>query len=96
MKIGMVSDSLGHLSFYAMLNTAAKLGIQGVSKSVELLQAVAPSETRNDKPQEFCLLTSSEPGPLIGVQKGPAVCDWREASGERLQSLPFLRIRCGF
>jgi sugar phosphate isomerase/epimerase len=53
MKIGMVSDSLGHLSFFAMLNAAAKLGIQGVRKSVELLQAVAPSETGNDKPQEF-------------------------------------------
>jgi sugar phosphate isomerase/epimerase len=30
MKIGMVSDSLGHLSSDDMLNTAAKLGIQGV------------------------------------------------------------------
>ena len=30
MKIGMVSDSLGHLSFDAMLGTAAKLGVQGV------------------------------------------------------------------
>ena len=30
MKIGMVSDSLGHLSFNAMLGTAAKLGVQGV------------------------------------------------------------------
>ncbi len=30
MKIGMVTDSLGHLSFDEMLDTAAKLGIQGV------------------------------------------------------------------
>jgi sugar phosphate isomerase/epimerase len=30
MKIGMVTDSLGHLSFDDMLDTAAKLGIQGV------------------------------------------------------------------
>jgi hypothetical protein len=53
MKIGMVLDSLGHLSFFAMLNTVAKLGIQGFRKSVELLQAVAPSESGNDKSQEF-------------------------------------------
>jgi sugar phosphate isomerase/epimerase len=30
MKIGMVTDSLGHLSFDDMLDTAAKLGIRGV------------------------------------------------------------------
>jgi sugar phosphate isomerase/epimerase len=30
MKIGMVTDSLGHLSFDEMLDTAARLGIQGV------------------------------------------------------------------
>jgi sugar phosphate isomerase/epimerase len=30
MKIGMVSDSLGHLPFEAMLDTAARLGIQGI------------------------------------------------------------------
>jgi sugar phosphate isomerase/epimerase len=30
MKIGMVTDSLGHFSFDAMLDTAAKLGIRGV------------------------------------------------------------------
>ena len=30
MKIGMVTDSLGHLGFDAMLDTAATLGIQGV------------------------------------------------------------------
>ena len=30
MKIGMVSDSLGHLSFEEMLQTAARLGVQGV------------------------------------------------------------------
>jgi sugar phosphate isomerase/epimerase len=30
MKIGMVTDSLGHLSFDAMLDTAARLGIEGV------------------------------------------------------------------
>lgn len=30
MKIGMVSDSLGHLPFEAMLDTAASLGIQGI------------------------------------------------------------------
>lgn len=30
MKIGMVSDSLGHLPFTAMLDTAASLGIQGI------------------------------------------------------------------
>ncbi len=30
MKIGMVTDSLGHLSFDDMLDTAAKLGIKGV------------------------------------------------------------------
>jgi sugar phosphate isomerase/epimerase len=30
MKIGMVTDSLGHLSFDAMLDTAAGFGIQGV------------------------------------------------------------------
>jgi sugar phosphate isomerase/epimerase len=30
MKIGMVTDSLGHLSFDAMLDAAAKLGIEGV------------------------------------------------------------------
>jgi sugar phosphate isomerase/epimerase len=30
MKIGMVTDSLGHLSFDEMLDTAAKLGIEGV------------------------------------------------------------------
>jgi sugar phosphate isomerase/epimerase len=30
MKIGMVTDSLGHLSFTEMLDTAARLGIQGV------------------------------------------------------------------
>jgi sugar phosphate isomerase/epimerase len=30
MKIGMVSDSLGHLSFEKMLDTAAGLGIEGV------------------------------------------------------------------
>jgi sugar phosphate isomerase/epimerase len=30
MKIGMVTDSLGHLSFDQMLDTAAKLGIKGV------------------------------------------------------------------
>ena len=30
MKIGMVTDSLGHLSFIDMLDTAARLGIEGV------------------------------------------------------------------
>ncbi len=30
MKIGLVSDSLGHLSFTEMLDTAARLGIKGV------------------------------------------------------------------
>ena len=30
MKIGMVTDSLGHLSFTEMLDTAARLGVQGV------------------------------------------------------------------
>ncbi len=30
MKIGMVSDSLGHLSFHDMLDTAARFGIRGV------------------------------------------------------------------
>lgn len=30
MKIGMVSDSLGHLSFEDMRDTAARLGVKGV------------------------------------------------------------------
>ena len=30
MKIGMVTDSLGHLSLDDMLDTAARLGIKGV------------------------------------------------------------------
>lgn len=30
MKIGMVSDSLGHLSFTDMLDTAARLGVEGI------------------------------------------------------------------
>jgi sugar phosphate isomerase/epimerase len=30
MKIGMVTDSLGHLEFDRMLDTAASLGIQGL------------------------------------------------------------------
>jgi sugar phosphate isomerase/epimerase len=30
MKIGMVTDSLGHLSFHDMLDTAARLGVKGV------------------------------------------------------------------
>ncbi len=28
MKIGMVTDSLGHLSFTEMLDTAARLGVE--------------------------------------------------------------------
>src|SRR5258708_38347706 len=30
MKIGLVSDSLGHVGFEAMLDAAAKLGVRGV------------------------------------------------------------------
>jgi sugar phosphate isomerase/epimerase len=30
MKIGMVTDSLGHLGFDEMLDTAASMGVQGV------------------------------------------------------------------
>ena len=34
MKIGMVTDSLGHLSRYDMLDAAQRLGIKGVEFNV--------------------------------------------------------------
>ena len=62
MKIGMVSDSLGHLSFTDMLDTAARLGVQGIeinaanwtsAPHMRLLSLLANAGERHDLQSAF-------------------------------------------
>ena len=71
MKIGLVTDSLAHMSFDDMLDTAAELGIQGIELNTSNwstgphcdLQGLLASETAQTRCSRRCRLAGSSSTP---------------------------------